>query len=515
VINPANGQIVCNVTLTNPGAYPGCVPINMFGPTSASPEAISYILTRTGFNAVTTQDQVGGSIAGSPFSTWAGPVQVALSGEYRKLSLNNTSNVNPNSPINCTGIRFNCPSTLARYQTNALASSSGSQEVKEVAFEGDVPLLRDTRFFKELSLNGAARYTDYRTSGGVTTWKLGLVWSPDDQITFRATRSRDIRAPNLNELFAPTALSPGTVIDRHVTGNPQVTASNITRSNLDLTPEVAKTYTVGVVLKPRFLPNFSISADYFSISIDNAITTLTGASPTVQNICEASNGTSTFCSLLVRPLPFADRTAANVLTATYTQPVNAASFKTEGVDVEANYRTGLLAGALALRGLVTYQPKADTQQGASFPVLQNAGVAPLAKVRATAQATYAIGPFTLNVQERFRSSSKYNHGVVRKKRVLRFCREPVRSRSLSNGIWLSPDPARLRDCGRSGYGTRTCPRHSARRRRDRPLLHGGGPNPAVAIMLMRPPGSGRRGVIDSATLPHPAFRQRMTRSSRR
>lgn len=409
VVNPANGLIVCNVTLTNPSAYPGCVPINMFGPTAASQEAIDYLLELTGYKAVTTQTQIGGSIAGSPLSTWAGPVQVALSGEYRKLKLDSVSNVQPNDPINCTGIRYNtCNATLAKYQTFAAANATGRQSVKEGAIEVDVPLLRDVRFAKDLSINAAARYTDYQTSGGATTWKVGFTWSPDDQLTLRGTRSRDIRAPNLSELFAPSSLGPGTIVDRHLVGNPQITTFSETTANPNLVPEVANTYTVGLVLKPHFLPSFSLAVDYFDIRIDNAITTLSGANATVQNLCEASNGTSSFCDLIVRPLPFSDRSAANAITRTIQRPVNAASFKTRGVDVEANYRTTVFNNDLSLRGLLTYQPTSETQQGQGFPVLQDAGVPPLTKLRAVGQVTYAINDFTFSLQERWRNSGTYN-----------------------------------------------------------------------------------------------------------
>jgi outer membrane receptor protein involved in Fe transport len=78
-----------------------------------------------------------------------------------------------------------------------------SQTVKEAYIETIVPLLRDASFTKKLDFNGAARVTDYSTFGRVTTWKAGLTWEPVDGLLFRTTRSRDIRAPNLIELYTP------------------------------------------------------------------------------------------------------------------------------------------------------------------------------------------------------------------------------------------------------------------------------------------------------------------------
>jgi iron complex outermembrane receptor protein len=79
------GNIVCNAGLTN-SAYANCKPLNVFGPTAASAEAIAYVMQPTHYTADTTMDALSGQIAGSPFSTWAGEVNVALSGEMRKLS---------------------------------------------------------------------------------------------------------------------------------------------------------------------------------------------------------------------------------------------------------------------------------------------------------------------------------------------------------------------------------------------------------------------------------------------
>ena len=47
------------------------------------------------------------------------------------------------------------------------------------------------------------RNTDYSTSGNVTTWKVGFTWDVSDDWRLRGTRSHDIRAPNVNELFNP------------------------------------------------------------------------------------------------------------------------------------------------------------------------------------------------------------------------------------------------------------------------------------------------------------------------
>lgn len=401
------GNVVCRVTITNPGLYPGCVPLNLFGPTSESPDALKYILAVTRYDAVTKMNDVGGSLAGSLFDTWAGPVGLAISGEWRRTSFDLTSNAQASSHANCTGLRFNCTPTTLLYISNVLNDAHDQhQTVYEAAIEANVPLLKDQPFAQELNLNGAARYTHYDTSGSVETWKLGLDWHVNDQLTFRATRSRDIRAPNLNELFAPALINPAGVTDVHtgIVGQ----APFITSSNPGLKPEVARTYTAGVVIRPDFIPNFSLAIDYYNINIGNAITTIQGQSVTIQNICEASGGTSPFCDLIQRPLPFSNRTAANFVTAFLSRPENAQTVKTYGVDGEANYSMEAGPGRLSLRVLTTYQPHFKTVQFPGAPVLDAADVPPLPKWRVTAFVKYQVGDVSFDVQERYRSGYQFN-----------------------------------------------------------------------------------------------------------
>ena len=405
-VRDATGNIVCRVTLTNPGLYPGCVPLNVFGPTSESQAAIDYIVAKTTYVARTKQDNVGGSIAGSPFSTWAGDVQAALSAEYRKVSYELSSDAQP-IPASCTGLRYNCAANTLKYISDVLGSRTPvSTNVKEAAVEVDVPLLKDVRFFQSLNVNGAARYTDYNFSGVVKTWKVGIDWHLDDQVTLRATRSRDIRAPNIAELFAPVRIVPAGTQDIHtgIVGQ----APFITSSNPNLVPEVANTLTAGVVLKPNFIPRFSLSIDYYKIRIDNAITTIQGQSPTIQNICEASNGTSSFCDLIQRPLPFSDRSPANVATAFLSRPENAQRLKTNGIDFEMNYQVNIGEGSLSLRNLVSYQPTLKTIQFPGAPVLDVADTPGQAKWRVTAFLNYTLGAFSVDVQERWHASTGYN-----------------------------------------------------------------------------------------------------------
>lgn len=117
-----------------------------------------------------------------------------------------------------------------------------------------MPLARNAPLLRSLDLNTAIRYAHYSTSGGAWTWKVGLTWEPVDDLRFRATRSRDIRAPNPEDLFGAGLLRSYTITDPFRNG---VTTSGVPFTavgNPNLTPEKADTTVVGVVYRPSWLP---------------------------------------------------------------------------------------------------------------------------------------------------------------------------------------------------------------------------------------------------------------------
>ena len=411
----SSGKIVCNAALTNPN-YANCVPINLFGPTSESAAAAKYVTGVTEYWARTFMDDLNGQITGAPFSTWAGPVNMAVSAEYRKLSYNLISSAQPTDLADCAGIQFNCKQgTTTVWASNTLANRSPvSQSVKEVAFETDVPLLKDKPFAEALNLNGAFRYTDYSNSGGVNTWKIGADWRVNSDLTVRATRSHDIRAPNLNELFAPTLINPAGATDYLVGGGTSLQAPQQQLSNPNLKPEEAETTTAGFVLRPSFIPRFSLSVDAYRITIAGYITSINGGSQVIQQICIASGGTSPFCALTPRPFPITNTTTANLLTATIQQPQNIAALDTYGADVEANYAATIMSRPLTLRGLVSYQPHILYNNGPTGlvdmgdSVTGQSGTQPTPSIKVTGLATFAATDhFKVSVLEKWRNSMRW------------------------------------------------------------------------------------------------------------
>ncbi|HXA40543.1 MAG TPA: TonB-dependent receptor [Phenylobacterium sp.] len=406
-VKDPSGAVVCRVTLTNPGLYPGCTPINLLGNNTASAAAKAYIYDNTQWQALNKIDDVAATISGVAFQNWAGPVSVALNAEFRSQSLVETSNANSLTVPVTTGIRLGAPPTTNwAYATQA--PQQGSNSVWEVGAETVFPLLRDLPLVDKLEVNGAARYTDYSSSGPATTWKVGLNYQPIEDLRFRFSESRDIRAPTLADLYAGTTIAILNVNDPHTGVNGVIKVQG--GGNPNLVPEVARTSTAGFVYTPAWIPRFSLSFDYYNIVIDNAIGSINGSNTAILQECENSGGTSPVCSTIVRPLPFSDHSAANFPTLVYNLNQNISQTYTHGFDVEARTdRTlsDLIAGApghVDLRLLWSHQPVLKSRTYPTSQLTNAAGVAGLSADRVTGTVGYELGPFSALWQARYLSS---------------------------------------------------------------------------------------------------------------
>ena len=415
VVNPANGQTVCRPTLSTDAAvralYADCVPFNTLGQNAASPASVAYVMGTSAYRAVNKTDDVVGSVAGDLFNLPAGPLSVVVGGEYRTASLNLTSNSDPGTPVNVAGLRGLPATTVAYYLTN-VAQAKGSQNVKEAFGEVAVPVVKDLPLFKSLDLNGAVRWTDYSTSGSVETWKVGGVWVPVDGIKFRATRSRDIRAPTLFDLYAGPQFTQAAVLDPHTGISSGF--NQITSGNAKLTPEIGKTFTAGVVLQPPMLPGFSLSVDYYNLRIQGAITTLTPLA--ILQDCEASGGSAPSCANVQRPLPFSDHSGANYPTQVTVSGVNAALIATKGIDIDASYRVHIGDGQFTARLYATRLQTFKTQLALGQPLIDYAGfnaagsggvTAGLPKWKGNLSLNYEVGRLNIFVQENYIGPLKF------------------------------------------------------------------------------------------------------------
>ena len=406
----SGGSTVCNITVTNPGLADNCVPFNAFGPTAASAQAIDYVTDTIRFDSTTVMHDLTAALAGSPFDSWAGPVNAAVSGEWRDLTFSSHSSARPTDLVDCTGLSLNCAAGTTRTEYVFGESPQGvGQRVLEAAGEIEVPLLRDAPFAKRLDLNTAARYTKYDRSGNYGTWKLGLEWSITDQLRVRGARSRDIRAPTLYDLYAPLSQVVVRPTDLLTGASPAVPQLDV--SNPDLKAEIGNTATLGLVWKP--LPKLSFALDGYRIKISDAITVVSGSTTAFQTACYQSGGSSPYCALQIRPNGYTNTSAANAVTTWINQSVNISNIETYGLDFETNYSTRLFGRAASLRFLTAWQPHLIYRQpglatidqgGAAFGA---SGMAATPSVRLSAYLRFRpIEDLTVDISQRWRNPMK-------------------------------------------------------------------------------------------------------------
>lgn len=322
VRHPTTGAPVCRVTLET-GEY--CVPWNYFGIGVNEPSGAAelYLFGHPSVIQKPSQSVVAASVSGEPFSNWAGPVSVAFNAEYREEKAVNTPS--PDAAANL-------------YRAGNFQPFEGQTSVIEAAAEALVPLMAEGSALGAWDLSLAARATEYKHSGYVSTWKVGATWAPIPDITVRATRSRDIRAPTLQDMFGDELPGFNSVRDpftntiplfqTRVTGNP------------DLTPEIADAFSIGVVAQPSFIPGLSFSVDYWEIDLRDGINNLG-----VQNGVDLCfQGFQQFCDLITR--------TNGVITSMTTSPQNFATQEVAGYDIAVSYRFALADVIASLPGEV-------------------------------------------------------------------------------------------------------------------------------------------------------------------
>ncbi|MGE3476404.1 MAG: TonB-dependent receptor [Rhodospirillaceae bacterium] len=402
VVNPATGQIVCRSSLSNPTN--GCVPYNPMGIGVNSPNNKAYF-TGTGYSIqIIGQDVIAANVSGEPFESWAGPVSVAFGAEHRRESVK--------------GLVSDADAKSQWFVGNFKATN-GKYHVTEGYVEAVLPLARGQDWAQSFDLNAAARATDYSEAGFVTTWKVGATYTPIDDFTIRATRSRDIRAPNLSDLFNAGQPGTGTIIDRF-RNNTNTTIVSAVEGNLDLIPEKADTTGLGIVLQPTFIPGFGASIDYYNINIKGAISSI--STQEIMDRCFA--GETALCAFIDRGAPGAGQTLGEV-TYVHVKPANVLGQQARGIDFEVSQNVPLSlideewGGALQFRALATKVSRLRTidkdivQEGRGVMGSVASG-APLTtpKFRYLTSATYAGEAFTGTLTMRGIGSGKYSNSAI-------------------------------------------------------------------------------------------------------
>ena len=351
VVPGPNGTPVCGPVATNPyfnaqpaavraqliaNLSPGCVPYNIFGNNVEQNRAANAY-----FNSASNVENRMGlytfnlGFSGAPVTLPAGDLGVAFGFDYRRDAIN---------VQNC----FDCRRGALMNQN--YSNYFGHILVHEFYGEAEIPIVRDLPLIETFGLNAAIRNTEYSTSGNVTTWKVGFTWDVNENLRFRGTRSHDIRAPNLNELY-----NPGSEGNPNIQNKVLMTSGFIksnTVGNPALRPESGETYTVGFALQPTWdwLAGLSVSMDYYYIKMKDIISTVG-----IQTIMDdyAVRGAAS----IYAPFVTADPTNVVGVSRINVPQQNLNSQKTGGVDLEVAYavpQMDFIPGSFNIRALGTW-----------------------------------------------------------------------------------------------------------------------------------------------------------------
>jgi len=328
----------------------------------------------------------------------------------------------------------------AFYEADPLSASGGTffnafstfdppaLQVWEAFGEVEIPLLKDLPFAQELTLTGAARYSDYNkgagTAGTTFAYNVSGTWAPVRDLRFRANYSKSVRVPTLSDLFTPPTQNfaflgdPCDVLNiNNGTANRATncaaqgipagfvntfartqTSELLSQGNPNLNEETGKSLTVGGVFTPRWVPGLSLTVDYYRIRVNNLIAVLGGQ--TILNQCYDLPQPNQFCSLIFpRQANFEFSQPALI-----SGGVNFAQFKADGIDFELAYRRTFGNGhRFQFRGVATKVLKRTNFTDPVNPSIGDRILGELGDPEWAANATvvYGIGKFDLRYSMNF------------------------------------------------------------------------------------------------------------------
>ena len=360
-----NGVPTC-ASVVN-GSDPRCVPYNIFALGGVTQAALNYLQTPSSQNGNLFERVVNFSMGADLTdygvkTPWAEQgVGISFGAEYRREQLDYAADfVSSSGALNGAG--------------GAAPPVNGAYDVYEGFAEARIPIVQDMAFAKSMQLELAYRYSDYSSVGTTDTYKIAGDWEPIDDLRFRASYQRAVRAPHVIELFGPqnvvlrgtqdpcaglAAANPLVARCAQIFGltaaqvlaiekNPANQYYGLTGGNPNLDPETSDTVSFGVVAQPTFLPGFNFSADYFDIKVKDYISGI-GADVIINRCVNTAN--PFFCNLVRRDAQGSLWLSTNGFVTDTT--LNTGALRTKGVDFNASYRTDLEALGLTDMGSVS------------------------------------------------------------------------------------------------------------------------------------------------------------------
>ncbi|MCZ7844153.1 MULTISPECIES: TonB-dependent receptor domain-containing protein [Stenotrophomonas maltophilia group] len=426
--NAATGKVQCG-TAAAPISYDVCKPWNPlvpYGTTAAdglygNEELQAWLFPEEITKGRTTSKNFFANIAGSIVTLPAGDLGFAFGVESRKEEGKYTPDA-----LAQTGATTNL----------AAGPTGGDYTVNEAYLEVNVPVLADLPGAKELSFNGATRFSDYNTFGNTLNSKFGFKWKPIDSLMVRGTWAEGFRAPTISDLFgggsetfaqfsdpcdtrfgssassaevrarcARDIANANTFRQLRQGGTPVNTSTDATPvpftsgSNPLLTPETSTSKTLGLVWSPSFIQGFNASLDWWKIRIDN---TIIADTPTqILQDCYES-GIEARCSRFQRD------PVTGIVTNLKFGNRNAGFMETEGYDLDVSYRLDTRFGKFNVNSATTYVSSATyrtSNDNSIVPIVTN-GIGSAFRVRSNLVLGYERGNFGASWTARYYSGVK-------------------------------------------------------------------------------------------------------------
>ncbi|MGH6966669.1 MAG: TonB-dependent receptor domain-containing protein [Phenylobacterium sp.] len=428
VLSPS-GEVVCRTTLQNPAstdpAISGCKPLNLFGYGAPSQDAINYILTELESEYDLYETDIQANVGGDVIKLPAGMVKFSAGFEHRKEK----SSFEPNDAARLgLGRDPAIAAVHARYSTD---EAYGELSIPLIGGDFTLPLV------KALTIDMAGRLVDNSQTGRDHAWNVGSRWSVVDGMTVRGSISRTFRAPSIVELFQPRASLIASLgndpCDRRFIGtgpNPSARGRNCQAlftslglpanfqltsiavsipppqtlgGNPNLKNETADSWTAGVLFEPRFAPGLSLSIDYVSVSLKQAISTFNSSS--ILSTCfDSPSPDPDVCGLVTRD-------ANAQVTSVTTGYVNAGYTNFRAVSYAASYTRPMFDNqqlTLSLDVLNT-QDLESSVSGLGFDLVQSAGALSTPRWKGQAKISYMIDRLTLNWATNYVGRVRFNN----------------------------------------------------------------------------------------------------------
>lgn len=351
-------------------ATSGCVPVDFFGPTGSITDEMNDFLAGGESNVQTVFDmaQVKANVTGEldyKLPMASDGINFAVGAEYRDYSGQQVSDLLSQAGDLGGG-------------GSAAPNISGGYDVAEVVIELVAPIVQGAKYAEEITLEAGYRFSDYNINAegspsfSTDTYKVGLSWTPIEDIRFRGTYARAVRAPNIAELFSPTITGLGNLsVDPCASVNDQGVNSGFTPSgdlrdvcvaqgapvntigfipqpaagqvnvtaggNVNVQPEESDSYTFGVVLQPSSIPELVITLDYYDIKVDGAISNPT-ESDVIALCFDNPSLSNSACNGIGRsPIDGGLSGDNNVVSGLPLQLGNTGNLKTKGFDFSVGY----------------------------------------------------------------------------------------------------------------------------------------------------------------------------------